>query len=250
MPEDSRGSRFLRVAAFVASAAGAALILRFAWDKPHVALGMLIGLFLIAVVRWVARRRIRRTLLSGDVEAVLRAWSPSIARTPEAGTMAPLMTATAFAANGWVEQAREALAAAHRGPAWDAAIEHRLFLDALLLTFEGDRDEAIRQAERLVRLPVPDVAPPMKERIEALRGGVAALARAFAHRAEAGDGALLEQAALISPLVHWAMRYASAVVAIDRGDMAKARGLLEGAPDWPSESAFRMFHDEIAAHSK
>jgi hypothetical protein len=250
MPEETRGTRFLKIAMFVASAAGAAMILRFSWEKPLIALGVLLSLFVLAVMRWAARRRIRRTLLSGDVEAVLREWSAAIARTPEARTMAPLMTATAFAANGWVEQAREALAAAQRGPAWDAAIEHRLFLDTLLLTFEGDRDEAIRQAERLVRLPVPDVDRPMRERIETLRSAVGALARAFAHRCEAGDGALLEQAAQLSPLVHWAMRYASAVAAIDAGDVAKARGLLEGAPDWPSESAFRMFHDEIAAHSK
>ena len=249
-PEESRTTSVIRVIAFVASAADAALVLRFAWEKPLVALGMLIGLFGIATLRWLARRRARRTLLSGNVDAVLREWSSSISRAPEARTMAPLMTATAFAANGWVEQVREVLAAAHRGPAWDAALEHRLFIDTLLLTFEGDREEAMRQSERLVRLPLPQVEPAMRDRIAALRGGVAALARAFAHKCEAGDREALEQAARISPLVHWAMRYASAVVAIDEGDTAKARGYLEGAPDWPSESAFRMFHDEIASHSK
>lgn len=234
---------------FVASAAGAALVLRFAWEKPLVAAAALLVLFVIGTIRWAARRRARRALVSGDVGAVLREWSRSIARAPYAPTMAPLMTATAFAANGWVEQARAALAAAQRGPAWDAALEHRLFLDALLLTFEGDRDEAIRQAERLARLPVPDAPAPMRERIEVLRGAMGALTRAFAHKAERGDGELLDRAARISPLVHWAMRYASAVVAIDEGDGEKARALLDGAPDWPSESAFRTFHDEIAAHA-
>jgi hypothetical protein len=43
------------------------------------------------------------------------------------------------------------------------------------------------------------------------------------------------------------MRYASAVVAIDHGQGADARALLEGAPAWPRESAFRAFHDELAA---
>jgi hypothetical protein len=45
------------------------------------------------------------------------------------------------------------------------------------------------------------------------------------------------------------MRYASAVIAIDEGNGEKARALLVGAPDWPSESAFRTFHEEIAAHA-
>ena len=43
------------------------------------------------------------------------------------------------------------------------------------------------------------------------------------------------------------MRYAAAVVAIDSGDLPGARGLLDGAPAWPPESALRAFHDEIAA---
>ena len=88
------------------SAAAAALILRFSWEKPLIALGALLFLFGVGLVRWVARRRARRALVSGDVGAVLREWSRSMARAPYAPTMAPLMTATAFAANGWVEQAR------------------------------------------------------------------------------------------------------------------------------------------------
>lgn len=248
LPTEPRGSSFLRTAGFVLSAAGAAVILRFTWERPLVAGAFLLTIFVVGAVKWLSRRRLRRALESGDVEEVLRRWSPSISRTPYAPTMAPLMTATAFAANGWVDQARAALAAAQRGPAWDAALEHRLFLESLLLTFEGDRDEAVRQAERLARLPVPEVDPPMRERIATLRGAVGALARAFAHKTEQGDTDLLDRAARISPLVHWAMRYASAVVAIDQGDSAKARALLEGAPEWPAESAFRTFHAEIAAH--
>lgn len=249
LTEEPQGQKLWKAVVFVASAAGAALILRFTWEKPLVSAGALLVLAVLMVARWVTRRRTRRMLLSGDVEAVLRQWSSSIDRSPHSPTMAPLMTATAFAANGWVEQARAALAAAERGPAWEAAFEHRLFLEAMLLAFEGERDEAIRQADRLVRLPVPNVAEPMQQRIQTLRLAVGALARAFAHQSEQGDGDLLDSAARISPLVHWAMRYASAVVAIDEGRLEKARSLLQGAPVWPSESTFRAFHDEIATHA-
>ncbi len=250
MPREPQSRRFLRIAAFVASAAGAALILRFTWDEPRIAAAVLLGLTVVVLVRWLSRRRLRRALVSGDVEAVLREWSSSIARAPHAQTMAPLMTATAFAANGWVEQARAALAAAQRGPAWDAALEHRLFLDTLLLTLEGDRDEALRQADRLAHLPMPPAPTPMRERIELMRGALGAFARAFAHRSERGDVELMERVAYQSPLVHWPMRYASAIVAIDEGDKAKARTLLDGAPEWPSESAFRGFHEELASHAR
>lgn len=244
-PQESRRPGWIKAVLFVLSAAGAAGILRFTWHEPLIMAGVLVGIGALLGLRWLRRRRMRRALESGDVEVVLRQWRDSIQRTPYAQTMAPLMTATAFAANGWVEQARAALSVAKRGPAWEAALEHRLFLEALLLTFEGDRDEAIKQAERLARLPVPDVERPMRERIEMLRGAVGALTRAFAHRSESGDGVLLERAAAVSPLVHWAMRYAGAVLAIDEGDTAKAKHLLTGAPNWPAQSAFRTFHDEI-----
>jgi hypothetical protein len=157
------------------------------------------------------------------------------------------MTATAFAAYGWVDKARAALATAERGPAWEAAIEHRLFLDALLLTFEGDRDAALDRADRLERLPLPDTAgSALRTRIQMLRRAVGALARAFAHQSLPGDRQLLEAASETSPLVFWAMRYAAAVVAVDQGDLPKVRQLLTGAPNWPKESTFRAIHDEIA----
>lgn len=242
--------RVLRIVAFVASAAGAALILRFTWERPLVSAAALAVLAVVVLVKWAARRRLRRALVSGNVDEVLREWSSAMARAPHASTMAPLMTATAFAANGWIGPARAALAAAQRGPAWDAALEHRLFVDTLLLTFEGDREEALRLADRIARLPMPSAPSPMRERIVMMRGAIGAFARAFAHRAERGDAELLEHVSRQSPLVHWAMRYASAIVAIDEGDKERARTLLEGAPDWPIESAFRGFHDELAAHAR
>jgi hypothetical protein len=250
LPSDEPASgRFIGAALFVASAAAAAAMLRFAWLEPLPALGLLaIGLGALGL-RWRARRRLRALLRSGDVELVLRRWSPSFARLPYGATMTPLMTATAFAAYGWIDRARELLAAAERGPAWEAALEHRLFLDAMLHTFEGDPEEGIALANRLERLPLPPSGRALRRRVWTLRRAIGALARAFAHRAVAGDEALLEQASETSPLVFWAMRYAAAVVAFDRGDLARTRELLRAAPRWPEQSAFCGFHDELAARA-
>lgn len=233
------------ILAFVASAAIAAATLRLAWARPLLAAALLGAGFALLIGRWLSRRRLRRVLLSGDVRSVIRRWSPSLARIPHSATMGPLMTATAFAAYGWVEAARASLATAERGPAWEAALEHRLFLDALLLTFEGDRDGALEQAARLERLPLPAAAPALQGRVRMLRVAVGALARAFAHVSQPGDRELLEAASETSPLVFWAMRYAAAVVAVDQQDEDHARALLAGAPRWPAESTFRAFHDEI-----
>jgi hypothetical protein len=231
---------------FVLSAAAAAFALRLAWEAP---LAGMVGLaFLVAVIvaRWLARRRARKLLKSGDVESILARWSSSLQRVPHPETMGPLMTATAFAAHGWLERARDVLRKAERGPAWDAAIEHRLFLDALLCTFEGQNDEALAKARALERLPLPSAAPFLVERVRVLRGAMAALARAFSHTAVAGDAQLLVQASDVSPLVHWAMRYGAAIASVDAGDLGRARALLLGAPSWPSESCFHVFHREIS----
>ena len=85
------------------------------------------------------------------------------------------------------------------------------------------------------------------QRVVLLRTALGALARAFAHVARVGDVELLERAARKSPLVHWAMRYAAAVIRIERGERSKAEKLLEHAPNWPTESAFRSFHLELSA---
>jgi hypothetical protein len=45
------------------------------------------------------------------------------------------------------------------------------------------------------------------------------------------------------------MRYARAVVLVDKGKKAEARELLVGAPAWPDASAFRSFHDELASET-
>lgn len=229
----------------IVSALCAALAARMAWEEPR----YLVPFFLIAIVTllppWLARRRMRRLLMSGDVNRVLGSWQGSLDRLMYPETMGPLMTATAYAAYGWIEAARRALGRAVKGPAWDAAVEQRLFVETLLDTFEGDREAAVEKARALERMPMPSTNPFARARIARLRRGIAALARAFAHQAEAKDVKTLKSAGATSPLVHWAMRYGAAVVAIDQGDRARARALLEGAPPWPEESAFKAFHDEL-----
>jgi hypothetical protein len=91
-----------------------------------------------------------------------------------------------------------------------------------------------------------------RRRIALLRQGLGALTRAFAHASREGDARLLAKAAGTSPLVHWAMRYAAAIVAVDGGRTAQVRALLAGAPVWPAQSAFHEYHAELierAAHA-
>lgn len=224
----------------------ALLVAQMAWHDPR----YLVPFAAIAVVTtlpgFLARRRMRRLLMSGDVKRVLGTWEGSIERVMYPETMAPLMAATAYAAYGWIEAARNALERAAKGPAWEAALEQRLFIEALLETFEGEKAGALQKAEALERMPMPRSGPLARARVARMRRGVAAMARAFAHRATEKDLKLLRVAAETSPLIHWAMRYAAAIVAIDGGEKTEAQRLLEGAPSWPQQSAFRSFHDELA----
>ena len=198
---------------------------------------------------WLARRRMRRLLVSGDVGLVLGTWQRSLSRVTYPETMAPLMTATAYAAYGFIDQARRALDRAARGPAWEAAVEQRLFVEALLDVYEGERERAVAKAAELEALPLPTAGFWIRRKVARLRSGVAALARAFAHASTTADEGALRSAARSSPLVFWAMRYAQAVIAIDAGRKEDARGLLASAPAWPAESAFHAFHAELVAAS-
>jgi len=249
-PANRGDGRVLFWALFIASAALAAAAVRFSLHEPLIAAAIMAMAAIAGLSRWLSRRRLHRVMRSGNVIAVLQSWSSTLERIPYPATMAPLMTATAFAAHGWVESARAALATAERGPAWEAALEHRLFVDIILLTLEGDRDAALEQARRLARMPLPVRDAALRDRILSIRVAVGAFARAFAHQSEPGDGELLERASERSPLVFWAMRYAAAIVAIDRGDHAKVSRLLANAPHWPEESIFRTFHTEIADHAR
>jgi hypothetical protein len=229
------------------SAACAVMVGQMAWHDPRYLLPFTAIAVMTMLPGLLARRRMKLLLMSGDVKRVLGTWEGSIDRVMYPETMAPLMAATAYAAYGWIESARRALEGAVKGPAWDAALEQRLFVEALLDTFEGEKVLAIEKAEALERLPMPRSGPLARLRIARLRRGVAAMARAFAHRAQQADEKVLRAAALASPLIHWAMRYALAIVAVDRGDKTAAQKLLVGAPEWPRQSAFKSFHDELVA---
>lgn len=215
------------------------------WRWAFAAVGLTIPVLLPAMI---SRHKARKLLLSGDVQRVLSHWRNAMVRLGHPETTAPIMVATAYVSYGWLESAREALSRAVRGPAWHATLEQRLIVEALLETFEGDTDAAIAKALELEAMPMPKRAGFLaRRRIAELRQGVAALARAFAHRCTAADLPTLDRAASASPLLHWAMRYAAAIVAIDLGRVEQARGMLADAPTWPAESAFRAFHDQITA---
>jgi hypothetical protein len=239
--------RILAWLPFVASAALIAFGIHLAMSSPGLGLVLLAFALVIYLPELYSRAKVRRMLVSGDVEAVVRAWDAAIERIPHRETVAPIMLATALAANGMIERARSALDRARRGDAREAAIEHRLFVETLLEAFDGDRLRAVSTAETLERLPLPPAGPFLLARVVLLRTALAALARAFARVARAGDVEILERAARKSPLVHWAMRYAAAVVHIDRGERQKAEKLLAHAPNWPRDSAFRSFHLELSA---
>jgi len=221
------------------------LLVRMSHDDPRylLAAGAVFVVTMLPAV--LARRRLRRVLLSGDVHRVLTAWQPTMERVSHPETMAPLMIATAYASYGWLEPARDALSRAVRGPAWDAAREQRLLIEALLATFEGEREASLDKARELEGMPLPSSGLFLRRRVARLRGGVAALARAFAHESSSEDERRLSRAASASPLMHWAMRYARAIVAIDRGEQEHARSLLAGTPEWPEASAFASFHAEL-----
>jgi hypothetical protein len=135
------------------------------------------------------------------------------------------------------------------GPAWEAAIEQRLFIETLLDAFEGDREAALAKARALEAMPAPTAGLLARKRVAHLREGLAAFARAFAHASREGDAVALRRAAGASPLVHWAMRYAAAILALDGGRREEARALIAGAPAWPAQSAFREYHDELLEHA-
>jgi hypothetical protein len=195
---------------------------------------------------WLAQRRLRRLLRAGDWGGVLATYHPSLARLPNPETLGPLMVAAALAAHGLVDRARRALDRAVRGEAWEAALEHRWFVETLLEAFDGDRGRAVERAESLEKLPLPGGSAPARRRVQALRRAMTALARAFARRSHDDDAEVLEAASESSPLVHWAMRYGAVVAYLERGERDRARRLLVGAPRWPEDSTFHAFQEELS----
>jgi hypothetical protein len=245
MPYPGLLNRVLSRAPVVASAALGALALVFAGQHPLLSLALLALSALAVLPPLVARARFRRILLSGDVERVVAIWRRSVRGATYADAVEPLMAAIAFAAYGWVDEARANLMRARLRPESQVAEEHCLFVEALVEAFDGDRADAMQKANALTLLPIPNVGARLQRRVLLLRASLAALTRAFAHAAQSGDQELLERAARSSPLVSWAMRYAAAVIAIDHHEPIRAQTLIANAPLWPEQSAFQAFHREL-----
>jgi hypothetical protein len=243
-PEPAPLEKLLAWIPFVLSAALVATVMDLAIRRPTLGIVLAELALVLFIPQLLQRRRLRRVLRSGDVDAVLSAWEPSIERVPHPETMGPLITATALAAHGMGERARKALNLARKGPAWEAAIEQRLVLETLLSVFDGQPERAIQTSSELEQLPLPS-SPFLRGRVASLRAAMSAFARAFAHRSVRKDLVTLKAAARQNPLVYWAMSYAAAVASIDQGERKEAAALLEGAPKWPDDSAFSAFHEEI-----
>jgi hypothetical protein len=180
-PTPQRPSRAFVFLPIAVAALSAVLAAQMIARDPRFAVPLLGFAVLLFAPTLLGRWRMKRLLLSGDVERVIGSWQGSIERVTHHETMGPLLQATAYASYGWVEAARRALDRAVKGPAWDAALEQRLFVEALLDAFEGERDAAMHKAEVLQVLPMPSGGPLARRRVAVLRRGLAALARAFAH---------------------------------------------------------------------
>jgi hypothetical protein len=176
---------------------------------------------------------------------MLAAWRGALGSADLAQDAEPLVAVIAFAANGWVDEARLWLQRARCRRTPGTTEEHRLFVQTLVEAFDGDRAEAMLMADAMAVLPIPEVGARLQKRVILLRASLGALARAFAHAPRAGDLKVLEASAHSSPLLSWAMRYAAAIVALDRNDLFRARRFIHGAPRWPQESAFCRFHAEL-----
>lgn len=235
---------------FVASAALAAATLRLSWDYPWVAVLAASAVALTVWRRRRAKQRVRDMAQAGQTAELLDAWQDAMADVPHAETLMPLIHATAFTSAGQTERARAALDRAEQGPAWQSTREHRLIVETLLDAFEGQRDRALDKSAELVALPLPPVGPVTADRVVELRAAVAAAARAFAHRSIRDDVALLRAAARKNPLIHWPLRYATAIALIDQGRGAEVSALLSGAPKWPEDSAFSAFQRELLDYAR
>src|ERR1700742_3129856 len=158
---------------FVVSAALVAAAVGLAIRRPTLGLVLAELSLVLLVPQLLQRRRLRRVLRSGDIDAVLSAWESSVDRVPHPETMAPLITATALAAHGLGERARRGLNLARPGPVWEAAIEQRLGLDPVLVVFGGKPERGIASAAALARLPLPS-SPFLRSRVSSLRNAMGA----------------------------------------------------------------------------
>lgn len=248
-PKPSLQRRALAYGQFLLSAAGVSVGVHFALMDAWLGGLLFGGALLVAAPQLRARRRMRKLLSSGDLEAILDVWSATVEELPNYRTTAPLARATALIAHGLTAQATQSLDRAVRGSAWDRAIEHRLFVETLVDAFNGHTTQAMDKAQTLRALPLP-ASLWARSRANTLRHGAEALARTFAHCSKSGDLRKLSAAGQDHPLVHWAMRYARVVGYIDRGKFDRALRLLDPAPEWKKDSVFHAFQIELLAVAK
>ena len=134
----------IRTALWLLSAAATvAFALHLGTQSKPLALLLLVAFALTQLPSLLRQLRFRRLMRSGDLGKVLQAYHPTLARLPHPETLGPLMVAAALAAHGLVDRARRALDRAARGEAWEAALEHRWFVETLMETFDGDRAHAV-----------------------------------------------------------------------------------------------------------
>lgn len=241
----SRARRWLTWAPFVLTAAVASLVVHASLSRPWLLGGIVAAAVTFVVLLYIRQVQIRRSLAQGDLTHVVAKLLPTLKTLPHRDTMAPIALATLFAAHGQAREARATMATAQRGPVWDGAIEHRLFVEALLALLEGDFANAKDQVAHMATLP--EASGPRAVRSRTLREAMGSLTRAFARESQPGDVARLEEASKTSPSVSWIMRYGAAIAAVDHGDVARAARLIESAPAWPAGSRLRDVHAELTA---
>jgi hypothetical protein len=210
------------------------------WLLPFV----LVGYFWVPPL--LAKYSLRRLVLRGDVQSLLASWDHRFESREAEATVRPLLRATVLAAHGWAVRAEQVLDLAQKGRLWDQSLEHRLMLASLLACLNGDNEHSLALAECLEQLPLPRTSSGRKRAVT-LRRGTLAMARAYAHQSQQDDVRWMQRCARVNPLLTWPMRYAEALVRIDRGELNRARSLLANVPNWPTTSRFHAFTGVLRA---
>ena len=227
----------------VASAALVAGFIHLALQTPAL-FGIVLALWTIrAAYRYTARRKLQAIVDSGDVARLLEVWESVPVAGPQGRAVERLLRATALASYGWTTRARQLLELGGENLLSDT-MEHRVFLEVLLTSLEGDHSRALQLASALEALPLPR-RQRLRVRTLTQRAGASALARAFAKCGTVGDRHRLRRASRQNPLLVWPMRYAEAQLSLQRGDLARARALLAKAPPWPEQSVFRKLTEAL-----
>jgi hypothetical protein len=236
-----RAAGFVR---FMASAAAVAYAIRLALAGEW----LLAGAFVLLVVplsvapEFLERRRRRAIYRTGSVAEILEAALREVQHSDQ--ERIALQRALALAALGVTGPARLALQAWRHRHLDDDEHEQLLIVEVLIEAFEGEHTGAHGRAAALRSLPRPE-SPGRERRSRAIRECMGAIVRAFDGRAEQGDLELLLRGPEVLPLLHWVTRYAAAAVCAQRGARDAVATLLEGAPEWPQDSAFALLHRDL-----